>query len=110
MSAYNGKHVEEPMATIKYLAIPGKGLLAMDENTETIGKELAIINVENVEYNMQALGEHLFTSPNVAQYFISVIVFEETLSTSTPIANLWTQTRNGLEALPIHNIQKLIPN
>jgi len=68
MSACNGKYAEELMATIKYLATPGKGLLAVDENTGTIGKRLASIDVENVEYNRQLLGELLFTAPNVAQY------------------------------------------
>jgi fructose-bisphosphate aldolase class I len=110
MLAYNGKYAEELMATFKYLATPRKGLLAVDENTGTIGKQLANFNVENVEYNRQALGELLFTAPDVAQCFNGVIQFEETLSTSTPIANLWTQTSSGLEVLPLHNIQKLVPN
>jgi hypothetical protein len=43
----------------------GKGLLVADKSTRTIGKRLANINIENVEYNRQALRELLFTAPNV---------------------------------------------
>jgi hypothetical protein len=38
MLTYNGKYAKELMATIKYLATLGRGLLAVDENMRTIGK------------------------------------------------------------------------
>ncbi|CAM6015380.1 unnamed protein product [Sphagnum balticum] len=65
-----GKYAEELMATAK--AHPG-----------TIGKRLASIHVENVEYNRQALRELLFTAPDVAQCLSRVILFEETLYQKT---------------------------
>ncbi|CAM6057375.1 unnamed protein product [Sphagnum tenellum] len=76
MSTYSGKYAEELMATAK--AHPG-----------TIGKRLASINVENVEYNRQALRELLFTAPDVTQYFSGVILFKETL---------YQKTQDGSEA------------
>ena len=55
---------EELIKNAKYIATPGKGILAADESTGTTGKRLASINVENIESNRQALRELLFTSPN----------------------------------------------
>jgi fructose-bisphosphate aldolase class I len=83
MSAYTGKYAEELIATAKYVATPGKGILAADESTGTIGKRLASIKVENVESNRQALRELLFTAPDVSQYLSGVILFEETLYQKT---------------------------
>ncbi len=83
MSAYTGKYAEELITTAKYVATPGKGILAADESTGTIGKRLASIKVENVESNRQALRELLFTAPDVSQYLSGVILFEETLYQKT---------------------------
>ncbi|CAI0540897.1 unnamed protein product [Linum tenue] len=71
------------MRTAKYIATPGKGILAADESTGTIGKRLASINVENIESNRQALRELLFTSPGSLPYLSGVILFEETLYQKT---------------------------
>ncbi|KAF7110092.1 hypothetical protein CFC21_110248 [Triticum aestivum] len=79
MSAFVGKYADELIKTAKYIATPGKGILAADESTGTIGKRLASINVENVESNRQALREMLFTAPGALEYLSGVILFEETL-------------------------------
>lgn len=79
MSAFVGKYADELIKTAKYIATPGKGILAADESTGTIGKRLASINVENIEANRQALRELLFTAPDALQYLSGVILFEETL-------------------------------
>jgi fructose-bisphosphate aldolase class 1 len=74
---------DELIKTAKYLATPGKGILASDESTGTIGKRLASINLENVESNRQALRELLFTTPGLSGYLSGVILFEETLYQKT---------------------------
>ncbi|RCV22431.1 hypothetical protein SEVIR_4G229900v4 [Setaria viridis] len=83
MSAFVGKYADEMVKTAKYLATPGKGILASDESTGTIGKRLSSINLENVESNRQALRELLFTAPGVFDYLSGVILFEETLYQKT---------------------------
>uniref|UniRef100_A0A7C9AEH2 fructose-bisphosphate aldolase n=1 Tax=Opuntia streptacantha TaxID=393608 RepID=A0A7C9AEH2_OPUST len=70
---------DELIKTAKYIATPGKGILAADESTGTIGKRLAGINVENVESNRQTLRELLFKAPGALTYLSGVILFEETL-------------------------------
>lgn len=74
---------DELIRNAKYIATPGKGILAADESTGTIGKRLASINVENIESNRQALRELLFTSPNALSFLSGVILFEETLYQKT---------------------------
>ena len=49
MSAYCGKYKDELIKNAAYIGTPGKGILAADESTGTIGKRFASINVENVE-------------------------------------------------------------
>ncbi|XP_043688162.1 fructose-bisphosphate aldolase, cytoplasmic isozyme 1-like isoform X2 [Telopea speciosissima] len=83
MSAFIGKYADELIKNAKYIATPGKSILAADESTGTIGKRLSSINVENIESNRQALRELLFTSPNALAYLSGVILFEETLYQKT---------------------------
>lgn len=47
------------------IVAPGKGILAADESTTTIGKRLQDINVENNEANRKAYRQLLFTAPKV---------------------------------------------
>ncbi|KAI4341953.1 hypothetical protein MLD38_026621 [Melastoma candidum] len=92
MSCYWGKYAEELIANAAYIGTPGKGILAADESTGTIGKRLSSINVENVEDNRRALRELLFTAPGALQYLSGVILFEETLyqkaSDGTPFVDI----------------------
>lgn len=61
------------------MVAPGRGLLAADESTGTIGKRFASINVENTEPNRQAYRDMLFTTPGFEKHTSGVILFEETL-------------------------------
>ena len=63
----------------KLLASKGKGILAVDESTGTVGKRLAGIGVENTEDNRQAYRGMLFTTEGLGQYISGAILFEETL-------------------------------
>ena len=70
---------EELRQTANQLAARGKGLLAVDESTPTIGKRLAGINVVNTEENRQAYRGMLFTAEGIGEFISGVILFEETL-------------------------------
>lgn len=66
------------------IVAPGKGILAADESTGTMGKRLASINVENNEENRRKYRELLFTSDKVVAENISgVILFHETFYQSS---------------------------
>ncbi|KAF2602452.1 hypothetical protein F2Q70_00028470, partial [Brassica cretica] len=73
------RETDELIANAAYIGTPGKGILAADESTGTIGKRLSSINVENVESNRRALRELLFTTPGALPCLSGVILFEETL-------------------------------
>jgi len=87
---------DELIANAAYIGTPGKGILAADESTGTIGKRLASINVENVESNRRALRELLFTAPGALQYLSGVILFEETLYQSTASGTQFSRILIGL--------------
>ncbi|GIM01270.1 hypothetical protein Vretimale_6050 [Volvox reticuliferus] len=65
------------------LAAPGKGLLASDESTGTIGKRLEKAGLPNTEDIRRAYRELYYTTPGMGQYISGVIMFKETLYQST---------------------------
>jgi fructose-bisphosphate aldolase class I len=74
---------EELAATASKIAGAGKGILAVDESTKTIGKRLESIGVENTEDNRLAYRGLLFSAPNLGNYISGAILYEETLYQST---------------------------
>lgn len=58
---------------------PGKGILASDESTGTIGKRFAPIGVENTEDNRRKYRELLYSTKGLGEYISGAIMFEETL-------------------------------
>ncbi|CAM9391019.1 unnamed protein product [Chrysoparadoxa australica] len=73
------QYKEELAKNAALIAGPGKGILAVDESTNTIGKRLASIGVENTEANRQAYRGLLFTCPGIGEYISGAILYEETL-------------------------------
>jgi fructose-bisphosphate aldolase class I len=69
-------------AVAKQMVAPGKGILAADESTSTIGKRFDKIQVENTETNRQAYREMLFTAPGLNEYISGVILYDETFRQS----------------------------
>jgi fructose-bisphosphate aldolase class I len=62
------------------MGAPGKGLLAADESTGTIGKRFAAINLDNTEDNRRKYRQLLFTGQqDWSKYISGVILYEETL-------------------------------
>ncbi|KAI9217061.1 fructose-bisphosphate aldolase [Blastocladiella britannica] len=77
----------------KAIVAAGKGILAADESTGTIGKRFDAINVENVEENRRAYRDLLFSAPGELEKYIGgVILFDETLrqkaADGTPFAEV----------------------
>lgn len=70
------------METAKAIGAPGKGILAADESTGTIGKRFAGINVENNLENRVAYRDLLFSAPGIDNHISGVIMFDETVRSS----------------------------
>nr|AAR09171.1 aldolase [Heterodera glycines] len=62
---------------------PGKGILAADESTGSIGKRFDTIGLENTENNRRRYRQLLFTTPSFGQNLSGVILFDETFRQST---------------------------
>ena len=74
---------EELITNAKKIATPGKGILAADESTGTIGTRFQKINVENNEANRRAYRELLFTTEGLENYISGVILYDETTNQAT---------------------------
>jgi fructose-bisphosphate aldolase class I len=106
MSAYRGKYADELIATANYIGTPGKGILAADESTGTIGKRLSSINVENNENNRRILRELLFTTPGAFDCLSGVILFEETLYQKSSSGKLFVDILKEGGVLPGIKVDK----
>jgi len=87
---------DELRRTANAIVAPGKGILAADESTGTMGKRLANIGLENTEDNRRKYRQLLFTADkSVAQHISGVILFHETLyqkaDDGTPFVELLKQ-------------------
>lgn len=86
------KYRQELITNARAIATPGKGILAADESTNTIGSRFSSINLENTEPNRQAYRQLLFTTPGIERYISGVIMYDETIwqktDDGTPFAEL----------------------
>jgi fructose-bisphosphate aldolase, class I len=82
----------------KIMVAPGRGILAADESTGTIGRRFDSIKVENNEENRRAYRDMLFSTKGIGNYLGGVILYDETLrqksADGTPFVELLT--RNGV--------------
>lgn len=87
-------------AIARAIVADGKGILAADESTGTIGKRFSTISVENTEANRQKYRELLFTAypKELSKYIGGVILFEETLNQSSADGKPFAQilSENGI--------------
>ena len=65
------------------MVAPGKGILAADESTGTIGKRFASISTESTEENRRAYRDLLFSTPGIEEFISGVIMYDETIRQST---------------------------
>ena len=70
--------------TAQTLVAPGKGILAADESTRTIGSRFAQLGVENTERNRRDFREMLFTTDGIGDCVSGVILYDETLRQVIP--------------------------
>lgn len=61
------------------LVAPGKGILAADESTGTVGKRFEKVGIPATEENRRAYRELLFTAPGIGDFISGVIMFDETI-------------------------------
>jgi fructose-bisphosphate aldolase, class I len=82
------------------IAAPGKGILAVDESTKTIGKRLQSIGIENSEEARQAYRGLLFSAPGLGKYISGAILYEETLYQSHKNGTPFVEMLNNNGVIP----------
>jgi len=75
----HGPFAAELIETARAIASSGKGILAADESTGTIGQRFSSIKVENTEDNRRKYRQLLFQAQGIENYISGVILYEETL-------------------------------
>ncbi|KAK6023229.1 fructose-bisphosphate aldolase class-I [Ostertagia ostertagi] len=91
---------DELRSIAEKIVADGKGILAADESTGTIGKRLSSINLENNETNRQRYRQLLFTTPNLGEHISGVILFEETFHQSTDKGEKFVDLLNKQGVIP----------
>lgn len=75
--------IEQLAETALAMVAPGKGIIAIDESTTTIGKRFAGVGIENTEENRRRYRELLITTPKLSSHISGAILYDETIRQST---------------------------
>ncbi len=75
--------IEQLAETAQAMVAPGKGVIAIDESTGTIGKRFAAVGIDNSEEHRRAYRELLLTTPRLSEHISGAILYEETLRQAT---------------------------
>ena len=84
----------------KAMVASGKGILAADESTGTIGKRFDSIKVENIEENRRAYRDMLFTTKGIGDTISGVILYDETLRQKSADGTSFVELLNKNGVLP----------
>ena len=67
------------MATAKELLADHKGILAMDESTNTCNKRFAALGIPQTVDFRRAYRELIITTPDIENYISGLILYDETI-------------------------------
>jgi fructose-bisphosphate aldolase class I len=75
--------IEDLESIAQAMVASGKGIIAIDESTNTIKKRFDSVGIENTEENRRAYRELLLTTPGLSEHISGAILYDETLRQST---------------------------
>ena len=84
----------------KLMVTKGKGILAADESTGTMGKRLKSVNIESTSKNRILFRETLFTSSEMSKCIGGVILFDETIKQSITNGKKVPQLLSEIGSIP----------
>jgi fructose-bisphosphate aldolase class I len=90
--------IEDLESVALAMVAPGKGIIAIDESTNTIKKRFEAVGIDNTEENRRAYRELLLTAPNLNEHISGAILYDETIRQSTKDGVPFTQVmkKNGI--------------
>jgi len=89
------KYKDELIETAKYIAAPGKGILASDESAGTMGKRLAGIGVENNNENARRYRELLYLTEGLEEHISGCIMFHDMMYEKAADGTAFTDLLNA---------------
>ncbi len=87
-------------STAKDLMVEGKGILAADESTSTIGRRFDAIGVVNTEEHRRDYRELLFGTEGFESYVSGAILFDETLRQRASDGSRFVELLQGRGVIP----------
>ncbi|HET6804151.1 MAG TPA: class I fructose-bisphosphate aldolase, partial [Frateuria sp.] len=90
--------IEDLESIAQAMVAPGKGIIAIDESTNTIKKRFEAVGIENTEENRRAYRELLLTAPGLSEHISGAILFDETIRQKTRDGVPFTEVmkKNGI--------------
>ena len=88
------------------MVAPGKGIIAIDESTNTIAKRFESVGIENSEENRRAYRELLLTTPGLSEHISGAILYDETIRQSTKDGVPFTEIMKKAGIIPGIKVDK----
>ncbi|MGB3270357.1 MAG: class I fructose-bisphosphate aldolase [Rhodanobacter sp.] len=98
--------IEDLESVALAMVAPGKGIIAIDESTNTIRKRFEAVGIENTEENRRAYRELLLTTPGLSEHISGAILFDETIRQSTRDGVPFTQVMKKAGIIPGIKVDK----
>ena len=93
-------NVEQLLETAAAMVAPGKGLLAIDESTGTIGKRLESVGLKNTVENRMGYRNTILTTPDLSEYISGAILYDETIRQKGKSGDLLVDIMNEAGIMP----------
>lgn len=75
--------IEDLESTALAMVAPGKGIIAIDESSNTIRKRFEAVGIQDSEEHRRAYRELLLTTPGLSEHISGAILYDETIRQST---------------------------
>ncbi|MDI3262953.1 MAG: fructose-bisphosphate aldolase class I [Fulvimonas sp.] len=98
--------IEDLESVALALVAPGKGIIAIDESTNTIKKRFEAVGIENTEENRRAYRELLLTAPGLGEHISGAILYDETIRQSTRDGVPFTEVMKKAGIIPGIKVDK----
>jgi len=98
--------IEDLESIAQAMVAPGKGIIAIDESTKTIGKRFAAVGVECTEETRRAYRELLLTTPGLGEHIAGAILYDETIRQSTKAGVRFTDVMKKAGIIPGIKVDK----
>jgi fructose-bisphosphate aldolase class I len=98
--------IEQLEQIAQQMVARGKGIIAIDESTNTIKKRFEAVKVENTEEHRRAYREMLLTTPGLGEHISGAILYDETIRQATKDGRRFTEVMVAAGVLPGIKVDK----